>query len=162
MTYDIEILLPNILIEDHCKYLEECIRLLHNANNQKDLSFHDNESSKMNQLLILKNRMGYIYPLYESFSISDDNDYSDSFLVKKYVVKMDILLRTDDNKTLNIFEFYNEYEEEAKEITWVFPHIIYPKDNNQQPKDYEIEELIERSPKKCYNLQYFTYFFTIL
>ena len=190
-----EALLPNIIIEGHCKYLEECIKILHNGNNQKDLSFRDNESSKMNQLLILKNRMGYIYPLFETFSISDDNDYSDTFLVKtkmetkenkteysyyiltntdfiienistsalnlgltldllkKYVVKMDILLRTDDNKTLNIFESYNEYEEEAKEITWVFPHIIYPKDNNQQPKDYEIEELIERSPKKCYYLQ---------
>ena len=190
-----EILLPNILIEEHCKYLAECIRLLHNGNNQKDLSFHDNESNKNYQLIMIKNRMGYIYPLYESFSISDDNDYSDSFLVKskmevkenkteyayyiltnteftienissstinlgltldllkKYVVKMDILLRTDDDRILNIFENYNEYEEEPKSITWVFPKIIYPKDNNQQPKEDEIDELIEKSPKKGYNLQ---------
>jgi hypothetical protein len=33
-----EILLPNILIEEHCKYLSECIKSLHNGNNQKDLS----------------------------------------------------------------------------------------------------------------------------
>jgi len=192
-----EILLPNILIEEHCKYLSECLRLLHNGNNLKDLSFHDNESSKNNQLIMIKNRMGYIYPLFECFSISDDNDYSDSFLVKskmetkenkteyayyiltnteftienisssainlgltldllkKYVVKMDILLRTDDDRSLNIFENYIEYMEEPKEITWVFPHIIYPKDNNQQPKEDEIEDLLEKSPKKGYNLQIF-------
>ena len=142
-----------------------------------------------------KNRMGEIYPLFECFSISNNNDYSDSFLIKskletkenkteyayyiltnteftienisssainlgltidllkKYYVKMDKLLRTDDDRSLNIFENCNEYEEEAKEITWVFPHIIYPKDNNKQPKEDEIEDLIERSPKKGYNLQ---------
>ena len=61
-------------------------------------------------------------------------------LLKKYVVKMDKLLRTDDDRSLNIFENYNEYEEEAKEITWVFPHIIYPKDNKKQPKEDEIED----------------------
>ena len=53
---------------------------------------------------------------------------------------MDKLLRTDDDRSLNIFENYNEYEEEAKEITWVFPHIIYPKDNKKQPKEDEIED----------------------
>ena len=191
----VEIIFPNIILEEHCKYLGECIRALHNVNIQKDMSFHDNESNKNCQLIMVKNRMGYIYPLYENFSVSDDNDYSDTFLVKskletkeskteypyyiltnteftienisssainlgltldllkKYVVKMDILLRTDDDKPLNIFEIYNEYEEEPKEVIWVFPHIIYPKDNNQQPKEDEIEDLIERSPKKGYNLQ---------
>jgi len=28
----VEILFPNILIEEHCKYLEECIRSLYNGN----------------------------------------------------------------------------------------------------------------------------------
>ena len=139
--------------------------------------------------------MGYIFTLFASFTILDDNDYSDSFLVKtklenkqskseyayyvvtnteftienisssainlrlfldllkKYVVKMDILVRTENDKNLNLYEKFNEYEEEAKEVTWVFPDIIYPKDNIQQKKDDEIEELIEKSHKKKFNLQ---------
>ena len=168
----IEIAYPNILIEEHCKFIEECIKFLHNGqDNQNDLSFQENDANKNSKLIIIKNRIGYISPLMASFKIIDDNDYSDSFLVKikmdnkqskseyaysiitnpdfvienisssainlglfldllkKYVVKMDVLIRTHDDKKLNLFEKFNEYEEEAKTITWVFPDIIYPKNN---------------------------------
>ena len=66
---------------------------------------------------------------------------------------MDILVRTENDKIINLYEKFNEYEEEPKEVTWVFPDIIYPKDNIQQKKDDEIEELIEKSHKKKLNLQ---------
>ena len=36
-------------------------------------------------------------------------------LLKKYVVKMDVLVRTDDDQALNLIEGYNEFEEEPKE-----------------------------------------------
>ena len=136
-----------------------------------------------------------MYPLFASFNILDDNDYSDSYIVKtkmeseeskseyayyiltntdftienisssalnlgltldllkKYVVKLDILIRTEKDKSLNLYESYNEYEEEPKIVTWIFPDIIYPKDNIQQNKEEEIEELIEKSKKKQYNFQ---------
>ena len=192
----LDIIFPNFLIGEYCKYLEESIILLHNGqNNQNDLSFQENDSNKNIKLIIVKSRMGYIFPLFASFTILDDKDYSDSFLVKtkletkeskseyayyvltntefiienisssainlelyldllkKYVVKMDILIRTENDKNLNLSEKYNEYEEESKVVTWVFPSIIYPKDNIQQNKDDEIEELIEKSYKKKYNLQ---------
>jgi hypothetical protein len=192
----IDIIYPNILIEEHCKFIEESISLLHNGQeNQKDISFQENDSNKNAQLIIIKNRMGYISPLMASFKVIDDNDYSDSFLVKikmenkqakseyaysiltntdfvienisssainlglfldllkKYVVKMDILVRTDDDNKIMLYEKYNEYEEEPKAVTWVFPDIIYPKDNIQQIKDDEIDGLIEKSSKKAYNLQ---------
>ena len=192
----LDLIFPNFLIEENNKYLEESIKLLHNGqNNQNDLSFQENDSNKNTKLIIVKSRMGYIFPLFASFTILDDNDYSDSFLVKiklenkqakseyayyvltntefiienisssainlglfldllkKYVVKMDILVRTENDKNLNLYEKFNEYEEEPKEVTWVFPDIIYPKDNIQQKKDDEIEELIEKSYKKKFNLQ---------
>ena len=192
----LDIIFPNFLIEDCCKYLEESIISLHNGkHNQNDLSFQENDSNKNTKLIVVKSRMGYIFPLFASFTILDDNDYSDSFLVKtklenkqskseyayyvvtnteftienisssainlrlfldllkKYVVKMDILVRTENDKNLNLYEKFNEYEEEPKEVTWVFPDIIYPKDNIQQKKDDEIEELIEKSYKKKFNLQ---------
>jgi hypothetical protein len=66
---------------------------------------------------------------------------------------MDILVRTDDDNKIMLYEKYNEYEEEPKAVTWVFPDIIYPKDNIQQIKDDEIDGLIEKSSKKAYNLQ---------
>ena len=186
---------PNILIEEHNKYIEESIQLLHNGeNNQKDLSYQENDSNKTTKLILVKSRMGYVYPLFASFIVSDDNDYSDSYLIKvkmenkepkseyayyilandeftienisssalnlelsldllkKYVVKMDVLVRTENDKPLNIIEKYTEFEEEPKVITWVFPDIIYPKDDSHHNNDEEIEDLIEKSNKKTYNL----------
>ena len=51
---------------------------------------------------------------------------------------MDVLVRTEKDTVLNIFEKINEYEEEPKIVTWVFPDIIYPKDNMNQNKDEDI------------------------
>jgi hypothetical protein len=170
--------------------------MLHNGqNNQNDLSYTENDTNKNTKLIIVKSRMGYIFPLYASLQFLDDNDYSDTFLVKikmenkepkseyayyvltntdfaienissssinlglsldllkKYVVKMDILVRDELNKVLNLYEKCSTLEEEPLKVTWVFPDVIYPKDNIQQNKEEEIEELIEKSSKKEFNLQ---------
>ena len=193
----LEVIYPNILIDEQLKYLEECIKYLHNSqNNQKDISYQEGDSNKNVKLIIVKNRMGYIFPLFSSINIIEDNDYSDSTLIKikmekrelkseyayyvltnpdlsienisssainslglsldllkKYVVKMDILIRTENNDILNIYENYNDYDEEPKIVTWVFPDIIYPKENIKQNKEQDIEELIEKSKKKKFNMQ---------
>ena len=192
----IDIIIPNILIEEHCKFFEECIKILHNEqNSQKDLSFIGNDSNENLKLFISKSRMGYVFPLFTSFKIVDNNDYSDSFLIKlkmenkeskseygyyiltkpdfsienisssainlglsldllkKYVVKIDILIRTVNNSALNIYDNYNEYEDESKPALWVFPDIIYPKDNSLQNKNDDIEELIKISKVKKFNMQ---------
>ena len=154
----IDIILPNILVEEHCKYLEECIKSLHNEqNSQKDLSYRGNDSNDNLQLVMVKNKMGYIFPLYASFKILDDNDYSNSFLLKaifeckeskseyayyvltkndfsvenisssainlglsldllkKYVVKIDILIRSLNNEALNLYDSYDDYDEEPRQ-----------------------------------------------
>mgnify|MGYP002623817560 CR=1 FL=1 len=189
----LDIIFPNILVEEQCKYLKERINLLHNGqNNQNDLSYQGNELNKNTKLILVKSRMGYIFPLNANYMLLDDNDYSDSYLVKikmelkeskseydyyvltnndysienissgainlgltldllkKYVVKIDILIRTENDEVFNIFD---NYEEEAKKIVWVFPNIIYPKDNIQQNKNEKIEELIYKSKKKEYYVQ---------
>jgi hypothetical protein len=109
---------------------------------------------------IKENKTEYAYYILTNTEFTIENISSSAInlgltldLLKNYVVKMEILIRTDDNRSINIFESYKEYEEESKEITWVFPSLIYPKDNNQQIKEDEIEELIEKSHKKEYNLQ---------
>jgi len=192
----LDIIFPNILVEENLKYLEENINLLHNRlNNQSDLSYQENDLNKNRKLTILKSRMGYIFPLYATFMFLDDNDYSESYLIKikmetkeskseyayhvlanadlaienisssainlgltldllkKYVVKIDILIRTEDDKVFNIYENYKYYEEEPKKVIWVFPDIIYPKDNTQQNKNNKIEKLIDKSKKKEYYVQ---------
>ena len=192
----LDILMPNILIDDFKKYLEESIKLLHlGQNNQNDLSFRESQTSKNTKLIIIKDRIGYIFPLNSYFKFLDDNDYSDTFLLKmklenkdnkfeyasyvltnsdlivenisssaislglsldllkKYMVKLDLLIRTDNEIILNMYERFEEFEEEPKEVTWIFPDVIYPKDNVHQNKDEEIEELVERSRKKEIMLQ---------
>ena len=186
----LDFILPNFLSENFSKYLEECIKSLHiGENNHKDLSYQENDANKNNQCLIIKTRMGYIFPFYASLRIIDDNDYTDSFLIKikmemkeakseyayyilansdltienisssainlgltldllkKYMIKINHLIRTEDDYELNIFESYGMYEE-PKEITWVFPHLIYPKENNHHIKEEDIEDLIEKSKRK--------------
>jgi len=192
----LDIIFPNILIEGNSKYFENCINLLHNGqNSQNNLSYQENELNKNRKLIIVKSRMGYIFPLYSTFMFLDDNDYSDSYfvkikmetkeskseyayyilannnfsiesisssainlgltldLLKKYVVKIDILIRTENDKAFNIFENYRNYKEEPKKVIWVFPDIIYPKDNTQQNKKEKPEELVDKSKKKEYYLQ---------
>ena len=159
------------------------------------MSYQENDSNKNIKVIIVKNRMGYIIPLFSSIKIIEDNDYSDSTLIKikmekresksdyayyiltkpdlsienissgaitnlglsldllkKYVVKMDVLIRTESDTNLNIYERFIEFEEEPKMITWVFPDVIYPKDNIKQNKEQDLEDLVEKSKKKKFNL----------
>ena len=192
----LEMIMPNLLNGSYNKYVEECIKTIHDGqNSQKNLSFRENDSNKDSKLIMIKNRMGYIFPFFSSLTISNDNDYSDSFLVKsklenrdtkseysysiltntdftienissssihlgltldllkKYVVKMDVLVRSEDDQALNLIEGYNKYEEEPKIVCWVFPDLIYPKDDINHVKEEEIVDLIEKSHKKKIKLQ---------
>ena len=186
----LNVILPNILIEENCKYIEECIKLVHEQNTQKEISYRGNDCNENSRLIITKNNMGYVFPLFISFKVLDNNDYSDSFLVKlkmenkeskndyayyvltkpdfslenisssalnlglsldllkKYVVKIDILIRNIHNNSLNIYDTYNEYEEEPREVIWVFPTIIYPKEDTLHNKEEHIEDLVKISNTK--------------
>ena len=74
-------------------------------------------------------------------------------LLKKYVIKINILIRNSKDSTLKIFDKYREYIEEPKKIIWVYPNIIYPKNDNLKKKDMSIQDLVKISGKKAFNLQ---------
>ena len=76
-------------------------------------------------------------------------------LLKKYVIKLNILVRTSKNNILNLFDRYKEYEDDTKKVTWIFPDIIYPKDDVLKNKDTPIQDLIKQSQKKKFYLQIF-------
>ena len=188
----IEILMPSIFIDGHSKMLEAHIKKMHSQQNSQRDSFRG--SDKKETFILVKTKMGYLTPLNAKFTVYDDNDFSDNFvikvkmeakdtksvyayyvltkndfsvdsisssslnlglsmdLLKKYVVKMSVLVR-DEDKEINLQEQSKEYENEPKEVVWVFPEIIYPKNDSQRSREDILEELIEKSPKKKILLQ---------
>ena len=76
-------------------------------------------------------------------------------LLKKYIIKINLLIRTSQDNTLNLFQKYKDYLENMKKVIWVFPDIIYPKNEKLNNKDTPIQDLIKASKKNKYNLQIF-------
>ena len=188
----IEVIMPTIFQEGHAKMLEAHIKKMHSQQNSQRDSFRG--SDKKETFILPKTKMGYLTPLNAKFTVYDDNDFSDNFvikvkmeakdtksvyayyvlakndfsvdsisssslnlglsmdLLKKYVVKMSVLVR-DENKEINLQEQYKEYENEPKEVTWVFPEMIYPKNDSQRSREDILAQLIEKSPKKRILLQ---------
>ena len=189
----IENLMPNIFIDGHMKMLEEHIKDANNGQNSQKDNF---KSSEAKQIFITpKNKMGYIIPMNGKCIIYDDNDFSNTFIIKvkleprdtksiyafylltkndfsvecisssalhlgltmdllkKHLVKMDVLVRNENNIPINFFEKCNEFEDEPKKVTWIFPDIIYPKDDLKRNKDDDLENLVFQSKKKKFNLQ---------
>ena len=189
----IEVLMPTIFVEGHKKMLEERIKKM--ISSQSSILDSSRNVNKKQTFIILRNKIGYLLPMNASFTIYDDSDYSNTYIIKakmepkdsksmyayyiltkpdftidsisssalnlglsmdllkKYLVKMSILIRTKDDEPLNLFEKYEEFEDEPKQIMWVYPHIIYPKDNNQRNKEINLQDLITHSPKGRFLLQ---------
>ena len=189
----LETIMPSIFIDGHSKKVEEFIKAMHfQKNNDKD-SFRGVEKKKT--FILIKNKMGYLVPFNSRFTIFDDNDFSNSFLIKaqlesndiksmyayyiltnpdfniesisssaihlgltmdllkKYVIKLNILIRTHKDAILNLYEKYKYFLEEQKKIIWVYPDAIYPKNDNTKNKDTPVQDLIKISQKKKLYLQ---------
>ena len=43
---------------------------------------------------------------------------------------------------INLFEEHKNYQGDPKEVTWVFPEIIYPKNDSQRSREDILEQLI--------------------
>ena len=190
----IEILMPSIFVEGHKKMLETRIKKM--INSQSSILDSSLNSTKKHNFILLRNKVGYLIPMNSNFTIYDDSDYSNTYIIKgkmepkdsksvyayyiltrpdfvidsisssalnlglsmdllkKYLVKMNILVRSKDDDSINFFERYQEFEDEPKQIIWVYPHVIYPKDNNnQRNKEIIIQDLINHSPKGRFYLQ---------
>ena len=189
----IEVLMPNILIEGHMKNIEDYIKNLNIAQkNPHEFS----KGNDHNQIFLLpKNKTGYILPYFCKFIIYDDNDFSNSYIIKaklepkenktlytyyiltkrdftvnyissstlhlglsmdllkKYMIKLDILIRTNDDRNLKLEENLEEMEEKEIEIKWVYPDIIYPKNNLRRKENEYIENLIKYSKKENFLLK---------
>ena len=187
--------MPSIFIDGHQKKVEEFIKTMHFQKNSEKDSFRDGEKKKT--FILIKNKMGYLVPLNAKFSIFDDTDFTNSFIIKaqleasdiksnysyyilanpefniegissssihlgltmdllkKYVIKLNILIRTGKDNNLNLFDEYKDYTMEQKKVIWVFPEVIYPKNDEMKNKDRPIQDLIKISNKNKFYLQIF-------
>ena len=190
----IEVLMPKIFIDGHEKMLSETIKKMHLKQNSNRNSYREND--KKNVFLVAKTKMGYLMPLMSKFTINEDNDFSNSFIIKsqmeskdtksvyayyiltkddfsidsisssainlgismdllnKYVIQLNILVRNSNLEKINFLEKISEFEEEPKEIIWVYPDLIYPKDEANKTRNNEnIQELVVCSPRKKLGMQ---------
>ena len=185
----IEILMPELFKVGHANMLAEQIKQMHHNHKSDRNSYR--EKDKKNHFIVAKSKMGYLVPLSARFSIYEDTDFSNSFIIKsqmeakdtksvyayyiltkndfsisaisssainlgitmdilnKYVIHMDFLVRNTNYGMIDFLEKIHEYEEELREVIWVYPDLIYPKDKiNNNLKNEDIPDLIMSSPKK--------------
>ena len=138
------------------------------------LNIYDDNDFSSSFLVKMKLEITDIKSMYAYYLFAKPDFTLDSFsssaihlglsmdLIKKYVIKLNILIRKGNNKSLNLFEKYKRYENTEKIVTWVFPDIIYPKDdiNKNKIKDKDIDELINISQKNKLYLEIFEINFT--
>ncbi len=76
-------------------------------------------------------------------------------ILKKYVIDISLLVRSENLNSMCWRERYQDYEEEPKKVTFIFPDILFPKNENMdlsQKDEFEIDEMIRKSKKKEMNL----------
>ena len=74
-------------------------------------------------------------------------------LLNKYVIQMNLLVRNSNFEKINLLEKLSEFEEEPKEMIWIFPDLIYPKDEVNKNRNENINDLISKSHKKKFGMQ---------
>lgn len=187
--------MPSIYGTDHSKILASRIKTLRASYNVHKETF---KSSEKKQIFILpKTKVGYLVPINARFTIYNDDDFSNTYIIKskfeikdtksvyafyiltkddftidsisssclnlnlsmdllkRYVINLNLLIRNELNDEVNLSEKYGEYEEEPKKVIWVFPDLLYPKNeilDLSRKTDFEKEELIHKSHKKEFNL----------
>ena len=70
-------------------------------------------------------------------------------ILNKYAINIDMLIRDKNLQPIDFMNKINEYEEELKEVIWIYPFLIFPKDKiNNDIKEEDLPDLIIQSHKK--------------
>jgi hypothetical protein len=70
-------------------------------------------------------------------------------IINKYAINIEFLIRDKNLENIDFEEKINEYREELKEVIWIYPDLIYPKERTyNEIKEEDLPELIKSSPKK--------------
>ena len=185
----IEVLMPEIFRAGHANMLSSKIKDMNMINKSDRNSYREND--KKNIFLLAKSKMGYLTPLSAKTTLTEDTDFSNSFIIKmnlepkdtksvyayyiltkndfsicgisssainlgltmdilnKYIINVEFLIRDKNLEEIDFIEKIKEYEEEMKEVIWIYPNLIYPKDKIYNDiKNEDIPDLIKSSQKK--------------
>ena len=75
-------------------------------------------------------------------------------ILNKYAVNIEYLIREKNYESIDFIRKINEYEEELKEVIWIYPDLIYPKNKiYDEIKKEELFDLIKSSYKKKIYIQ---------
>ena len=75
-------------------------------------------------------------------------------ILNKYAVNIEYLIRDKNYESIDFIRKINEYEEELKEVIWIYPDLIYPKNKiYDEIKKEELFDLIKSSYKKKIYIQ---------
>ena len=185
--------MPKIFIDGHARMLSDTIKKMHLRHHSNRNSYREND--KKNVFLVCKTKMGYLIPLTSKFTIYEDSDFSNSFIIKsqmeakdtksvyayyiltkndfsvdsisssainlgismdmlnKYVIQLNLLVRGPNYEKINFIERISEFEEEPKEIVWIYPDLIYPKDEVNKNRNENLQDLVMNSYKKKFGMQ---------
>jgi len=72
--------MPSIFVEGHKKMLETRIKNV--INSQSSLLDSTRNVNKKQIFILLRNKIGYLQPMFSTFTIYDDNDYSNTYIIK--------------------------------------------------------------------------------
>ena len=72
--------MPSIFVEGHKKMLEGRIKSV--INSQSSLIDSSRNVNKKQNFILLRNKIGYLQPMFATFTIYDDNDYSNTYVIK--------------------------------------------------------------------------------
>ena len=189
----IETIMPGAFSNEHSKMLSTRIKTFRsNSNSHKD---NFRASDKKHIFILPKTKVGYLTPVNCKFTIYNDDDFSNTYIIKskfeskdtkslyafyiltkddfsvdsissssinlglsmdllkKYVINMNILVRSESSlEDLNLNERYIDFEEEPRKVTWIYPDKIYPKNDTQRNNQENLDELIKVSENKEFML----------
>ena len=75
-------------------------------------------------------------------------------ILNKYAVNIEYLIREKNYESIDFIRKINEYEEELKEVIWIYPDLFYPKNKiYDEIKKEELFDLIKSSYKKKIYIQ---------
>ena len=76
----LEVLMPSIFVDGHDKMVEDYIKITHLQKKPENESNYGNDKKKT--FILIKNKIGYLVPFNSKYSIFNNNDFSNSFLIK--------------------------------------------------------------------------------
>ena len=72
--------MPSIFVEGHKKMLADRIKKM--ISSQSSLLDSSRNVNKKQTFILLRNKIGYLFPMNSSFTIYDDSDYSNIYIIK--------------------------------------------------------------------------------